>query len=148
MQLTDSRRMAINMAVVAQVHLAWQQYHNTIKRHSRANDINDIDQAISQLTQQAMFSQAASESDRIQSEARALRSAMSQLLAYAEAQDAYGAMLLSLNLDPVPGNYQQLSVTEISHQLDETYTRWDSGRLPVSQQVAGEAQEREVDNHG
>ncbi len=148
MQLTDSRRMAINMAVVAQVHLAWQQYHNTVKRHGRANDINDIDQAISQLTQQAMFSQAASESDRIQSEARALRSAMSQLLAYAEAQDAYGAMLLSLNLDPVPGNYQQLSVTEISHQLDETYTRWDSGRLPVSQQVAGEDQESEVDNHG
>ncbi|OQX34366.1 MAG: hypothetical protein B0D91_12660 [Oceanospirillales bacterium LUC14_002_19_P2] len=136
MQLTDARRMAVNMAVVAQVHLAWQHYRNTLNRYQRAGELNGIDQDIARLTRQAMSHQAASDIERIQSEARALRSAMNRLLAYAEAQDAWGAMLFSLNLDPVPEDYQQWSVADISHALDSTYAHWESGAIPTVQVIA------------
>ena len=136
MQLTDARRMAVNMAVIAQVHLAWQHYQNTLNRYQRAGEFYGIDQDIARLTGQAMRSQAASDIERIQSEARALRSSMNRLLAYAEAQDAWGGMLFSLNLDPVPEDYQQWTVMDISRVLETTYTQWESGAIPTIQAIA------------
>ena len=109
-QLSITRRLALNMAVVAQVHLSWQGYRNIIRLLQHAKRLDAVDSEISDLTRQAQASEAAGGIELIRNELRALRSKMGHLLAYTEAQESYGAFLLSLGLNPIPENYHEMSV--------------------------------------
>lgn len=147
-QLSNARRLAVQMGVVTQVHLAWQQYQNASNRYDRADEIRSIDQDIASLSRQAQSSQAINGFARIQNDARALRSQMGQLLAYADAQSAYGNLLFALNLDPVPDNYQQLSVSDVRQSLDTTYARWESGKIPYATVVERKKEKELKDTNG
>ncbi|WP_461538500.1 TolC family protein [Spongorhabdus nitratireducens] len=130
-QLTETRRMAVQMGIIAQTHLAWQHYKNSATRYGRASEVHGIDEEIARLTRQGRQNRAVSELDEIQNDAKALRSAMARLLSYAEAQDAYGSLLFSLSLNPVPEDYQLQSVAQISQHLTETFGSWESGEMPA-----------------
>ena len=88
-----------------------------------------MDRDISQLTEQAVASQAAGELDQIQGEARALRSAMAGMLAYAEAQASFGNLLVSAGFDPVPEAYQTRDVATLADELSTNFAPWERGRF-------------------
>ncbi|MBL4581772.1 MAG: TolC family protein [Gammaproteobacteria bacterium] len=123
-QLAQTRRLAINMAVVANVHLTWQDYNNALRSLDYARLLSDIDQEISQLTANAATSRAGSESEAIQNELRAFRSEMERMLSYAEMQGAYGSLMVSLGFDPVPENYQTMTVDELANYLEQQFQQW------------------------
>ncbi|MBT8372260.1 MAG: TolC family protein [Deltaproteobacteria bacterium] len=125
-QLAIARRLALNMAVVAQVHLSWQQYRNIIRLLGHAKRLDAVDREISDLTQQARASQAVNGIELIQNEVRALRSKMEHRLAYTEAQESLGAFLLSLGLNPIPGNYHAMSVQALTESLQSFYNLIDA----------------------
>ncbi len=116
-ELAIARRQAISAAVITQVHLSWQAFQNTNQSLDYATRLNSIDQRISTLARQAKASQASSGAQSLQRDVQALQSQMSALIAHAEAQGSYGTLLTSLGLNPVPENYQQLSVTELADTL-------------------------------
>ncbi len=129
--LALARRMAINMATVARVHLSWQDYTNSLRRIDRSAALDDINQELSRLTRQASAYDAANDIELIQSEMRALSSYIEKLLNYASAQDAYGGFLLSLGLNPVPESYQVMTMDELSRAIGNALSGWHKGRLPV-----------------
>ena len=90
-QLSVARRLAVNMAIIARVHLSWQNHQNTVKRLHHARRLNDVDQEISNLTQSAQESEAASGVKSIQNNIRAFRSKLGHMLAYAEVHDSLAA---------------------------------------------------------
>ncbi|NOQ34658.1 MAG: hypothetical protein GQ569_02025 [Methylococcaceae bacterium] len=130
-ELAKSRRLAVNTAVVAGVHLAWQNYTNSINRLEQAAFLNEIDREIAELTRNAEKNRSGSEVEAIQSEFKAFNSELSHLLDYAQAQDSFGAFLVSLGSNPVPENYQSLSVKELSIVLNEKYQGWEHGKLEI-----------------
>jgi outer membrane protein TolC len=130
-QITTSRRMAMNMAVVAKVHLAWQAYNNSLNRLQQADYMSEIDQQISSLTKTAQINDAASGVEVIQNEFRAFRSMMSNSLAYAESQDAFGAFVVSLGISAVPMDYQSLSVDELAAAVGQEFKLLESGNIPM-----------------
>jgi multidrug efflux system outer membrane protein len=130
-QLAVSRRLAVNTAVVAGVHLAWQNYNNAVGHLKQASFLNTIDSEIAALTRNAEQNRSSSEVEAIQNEFKALGSKMAHLLSYAKAQDSFGAFLVSLGSNPVPENYQALSVTELSKLLENKYKLWENGQLEI-----------------
>ncbi|MGK0296653.1 MAG: multidrug efflux system outer membrane protein [Gammaproteobacteria bacterium] len=116
-QLSVARRLAVNMATITQVHLSWQNYQNTVKQLQHAKRLNDVDQEISMLTQESQASEAVSGVNRIQNEIRAFRSKLGHMLAIAETQDALGAFIQTLGINPIPDDYQNLSVVELANKL-------------------------------
>ena len=124
-QLAIARRLALNMAVVAQVHLSWQQYRNIIRLLRHAKRLDAVDREISDLTRQAQISKAVSGIELIQNEVRSLRSKMEHLLAYTEAQESLGAFILSLGLNPIPRNYHAMSVQALTESLQSFYSLID-----------------------
>jgi outer membrane protein TolC len=128
--LDHTRRLAMNMAVIARLNLAWQEYQDALVRFDRASDINAVDADISALTTQASTAQAVGDLARIQSEVRALRSALARMLAFADTQDSYGAFLTSLGLNPVPADYQTYSVDDLAKLLGQRYDAFATGPLP------------------
>ncbi|MCK5667135.1 MAG: TolC family protein, partial [Thiotrichaceae bacterium] len=89
--LAVSRRLAVNTAVVAGVHLAWQNYNNSINRLTITAFLNDIDREIAALTRNAEKNRSSSEVEAIQAEFRAFSSEIGHLSSYAQAQDSFGA---------------------------------------------------------
>ncbi|MEY4767936.1 MAG: hypothetical protein RL637_575 [Pseudomonadota bacterium] len=130
-QLAMSRRLAVNTAVVAGVHLAWQNYNNSVGHLRQASFLNTIDSEIAALTRNAEQNRSSSEVEAIQNEFKALGSKMAHLLSYAKAQDSFGAFLVSLGSNPVPDNYQTLSVVELAKTLSTKYQLWENGKLEI-----------------
>lgn len=119
--LATNRRLMSNMATVAKLHLAWQQYQDAMKRYELSEFIGEIDDEISALTNVQRSSKTMSGLEQIRTEARTMRSLMARMLAYVEAQSNYGAFLTSLGINPVPSNYQQLALEDLSRGL-KTYS--------------------------
>jgi len=129
--LAISRRLAVNTAVVAGVHLAWQNHTNSINRLEQSSFLNDIDREIADLTRNAEKNRSGSEVEAIQTEFRAFSSQMGHLLSYAQAQDSFGAFLVSLGSNPVPENYQAMAVNDLAQVLTVKYQAWDQGHLEL-----------------
>ncbi len=130
-ELAKSRRLAVNTAVVAGVHLAWQDYMNAVDRLEQSAFLNEIDNEIAELTRNAEKNRSGSEVEAIQSEFKAFNSELSHLLDYAQTQDSFGAFLVSLGSNPVPENYQSLSVSTLSAALSTKYHGWEHGKLEI-----------------
>lgn len=129
-QLALTRRLNMNMAVMTQVHLSWQQYTNMQSKLERAEQLDTVDTDISVLSAQSRASNATSGIAQLQTEARALRSKMAKLTSYADVQSSYASFLTSLSVDPVPTDYQLLGVDELAERIDLSYENWMSERLP------------------
>ncbi len=130
--LDHTRRLAMNMAVIARLNLAWQEYNNALVRFDRASDIDSVDRDISALTTQAAASDAVDDLARIQNDVRAVRSSLARMLAFADTQDTYGAFLTSLGLNPVPENYQTYSVEDLARVIASRYDAIATGPLPTA----------------
>ncbi len=130
-QLTINRKLAINMAVITGVHITWQDYRNSITQYERAQYLQEIDEEISKLTRNAEANQAETGAAAIQSELRAFRSRISQMQSYADAQEAFGALMVSLGINPIPLDYQQRSVKELSVEVASSF---DSMMFPYTKE--------------
>ncbi|WP_176426477.1 MULTISPECIES: TolC family protein [Cobetia] len=130
-QMVEARRLASNMATLARVNLGWQQYHNSLDSLSIAQRFQALDEQIADFSKQARASRAISGTASLLNQAKALNSVLSNSLAYADAQDAYGGFLFSLGFNPVPEDYQRYDVDALANNLNEAFRQWSSGTLPL-----------------
>jgi len=130
-QLAATRRLAVNMAVVAGVHLSWQEYFNSVRRVNQASEISSVDQEIARITLAAEQNAAASPVVSIQKELKSFRSVIGHRLAYAQVHEAFGSFIVSMGLNPVPENYQQLTVEELGKAIHNHYAVWEKGDIEL-----------------
>ena len=122
-QLTISRKLAMNMAVVAGVNITWQDYQNSIIQFDRATLLNEIDTQLFELTNLQEANSVGTNIATIQSKLRAFSSSMGEREAYATAQTAYGAYLSSLGINPIPDNYIQMPLNNLAASISENFIR-------------------------
>ena len=133
--MTVARRLAANMAVITTLHVSWQEYADANARLDQAKRIDDIDKEISKLTEESVSTDAVSGMDRIRSEIRALRSAVARVLAYSDAQDAYGRFLLSVGLVPDVSASLNAPEPQLAAKIKESLDKWEKGDLPSVEKV-------------
>ncbi|MBT3144905.1 TolC family protein [Neptunomonas phycophila] len=132
--MVEARRMAASMGVIAQVNLGWQQYRNAIDALDLSQQFEELDNQIAGFNSQARASSAISGTESLLSEARAVNSQLTNLLSYAEAQEAYGNFMLSVGFNPVPSDYQHYSIEELASVITQGFDLWTSG-VPSEQQL-------------
>ena len=132
--MVEARRMAASMGVIAQVNLGWQQYRNAIDALDLSQQFEELDNQIAGFNSQARASSAISGTESLLSEARAVNSQLTNLLSYAEAQEAYGNFMLSVGFNPVPSDYQHYSIEELASVITQGFDLWASG-VPSEQQL-------------
>ncbi len=120
-ELIINRKLAINMGVVAGLHIAWQDYRNSQKQLGQAEYLNEIDSEIARLASSAERSTKGTGVATIENELRALRSKISHMQTYASTQEAFGAFALSLGLNPIPFDYQKYSVDELADVVSSQF---------------------------
>jgi outer membrane protein TolC len=133
--LAVTRRLAFNMAVVTRVNVAWRRYMDAQSQFDRAQQINDVEQNIAELTATQEQANAQSQVERVRNDASALRAALRRMEAYASAQDSLGALFLSLSLNPVPDNFREMDIAQLVGVLDNSMTPWEHGALPKPEEA-------------
>jgi len=98
----DTRRLALSMAVLTQVHLAWRRYQEALSEFNIAKQLEDVESKIFDHTAAAGEALSVNEQDIVITRAAALRSKLRRGLAYAKLQNALGRIYDSIGKDIMP----------------------------------------------
>ena len=101
-EVAKQQRLALNMAVLTQVHVAYRGYIGYKRAFELSGKMNDVDQRILTHTQNATRSDAAGKLAEIRAGASAVMSELRLYQAYGALQNASGQMMATLGLDPLP----------------------------------------------
>lgn len=122
--LADQRRMASQMAVTAQVHLARQQYANALQQLDRANDIWEIDRSIAEVS--ASRSQVALQGglELVANQTSSILSQLRRYQAFAQAQAAEARLQSTVGAEAQIGSVDELSLDELTEALKQRHSVW------------------------
>jgi outer membrane protein, multidrug efflux system len=139
--LVDVRREALSIAVLAKLHIAYQQYLAASRDYRRSTELADVDQRLSQQITNRAATDVQGDLERISSEVSAVFSELRRYQAYAEAQAAFCRIYASLGVDPVPSEAAVFDIPELSREIRRGMQDWQRGRVvePVADAGRGPA---------
>jgi outer membrane protein TolC len=111
--LADQRRLATQMSVLAQVHLARLQLFNAQSQYQRADAIFEADRRIAEHTRNRENVQQ-SKLDRVANETSAILSLLRRYQAMAQVQAAGSRLLATVGEEPALGSVDELSVDQLA----------------------------------
>jgi outer membrane protein TolC len=122
--LADQRRIATQMAVVMQVHLARLQLANARSQFTRADAIYGTDQKIAEQVRSRANAQAQSKLDQVANETTALLSLLRRYQALAQVQVAENRLMANLGVEPRIGSTSELSLAQLTEQIQSGHAVW------------------------
>lgn len=122
--LADQRRVATQMAVLAQVHLARLQLVNARNQFTRADTIYGTDQRIVEQVRNRASALAQSKLEVVANETTAILSLLRRYQALAQVQVAENRMLATLGLEPQIGSTHELPLKELTSQIAQAQAPW------------------------
>ena len=122
--VAHEQRLALTMAVLTQVHVA--QSDLDAKRHEfeLMQQLNDVDQQILLHTRNAAQASAEGKLAEIRVATDAMISELRLYDTYGELQGAYGNLLATLGLDPVPETVKGEDLATLEQAIDQERQRW------------------------
>ena len=135
--LAEARRLALSMAVLAQVNVSYLRFQQALAEFDSAAQLRDVEIRILDATTAQGLTAAIGELDVIQAEVSALLAELRRDAAYAGVQNAYGAMLVSIGADPLPDQVADLSVETLSSGIRNSLRAWEEGNVPLLLPEAG-----------
>lgn len=102
--LAREQRLAACVAVLAEVHVAWIDFNSRKERFQLVQELNGVDQRMLEQTRNAAAADANGKLAEIRAATSALMTQLRLYESYSAYQDAYGEMLTSLGIDPLPPN--------------------------------------------
>ena len=113
-QLVKIKRLALRMAVLAQVHVISSQYHGAAKQFERADKLWSIEQRLAEASGNQQRSGTVNEIERIGVETSAISAELRRFQTYAQLQSTFGKLQTTLGADPISGKLDSLTVEGIS----------------------------------
>ena len=136
-KLAAHKRMTIQMAVLAQVHLARQQYENAYLLYERSDAIWGVDQRIFEHSANREDAQTQSKLERIANNTAAIVSLLRRYQALAQVHAANGKLQATLGLEPRVDDLNTIGLGELTSLVDEAMHRWGAQlAVPVSPEAA------------
>ncbi len=127
-KLADQRRMATQMSVLTQVHLARLQLINARNQYDRADSIYDTDSKIAEVMRNRQAVQAQSKLDVVSTETASILSLLRRYQALAQVQVAESRMQATLGMEPKIGSTSELSLKELTEQIGRARASWSALR--------------------
>jgi len=138
-KLAEHKRMAVQMAVLAQVHLARQQYENAYRLFERSDAIWDVDQRIFEHSANREAAQAQSKLERISSNTAAIVSLLRRYQSLAQVYTANGKLQATLGLEPRVEDLNAITLTNLVPLVDKAMREWNSVVLAARTADAADA---------
>ncbi len=131
-KLADQRRMATRMAVLAQLHLARQQYADACRQFERADVLWQVDGRISAYIGNQETAGKQTRLDRIANDTTAILSLLRRYQALAAAHAAASRLQATLGMQPELSAVDDVALPALTEQLAKALRDWNQGALPES----------------
>jgi outer membrane protein TolC len=119
--LADLKREAMSMAVLAKLHIAYQQYLDASKQFRRAQQVADVDQRLYEQIRNRNATDVGGDLERISAQVSAEMSQLQRYQSYAETQSALGRLYATMGIDPLPeGEVDTLDLVSLDRALRRT----------------------------
>lgn len=129
-ELARQRRIAAQMALLAQVHIARLELAASFNQLALSDRIWSIDQSIRSTMANRADAQTESELSRVATETATIVSLLRRYQALAEFQSSVGAMQATLGMEIDLGSVDGMSLAELSSAIGGWQRSWNEGRLP------------------
>lgn len=125
LDVAKMQRMALNMAVLTQVHVARSELAAKTRQFDLFKQMNDVDGQILEHTHNATVANAQGKLEEIRIATQAMMSELRLYQSYGELESAYGQMLATLGLDPVSDKLNGQDLASIEKSIADAQQRWD-----------------------
>ena len=137
--LADQRRVATQMAILAQMHIARLQYANAIQQYQRSDAIWKVDDRISRHTTNRELAETQGKLEMVASNTATILSQLRRYQALAGAHAAASRLQATLGMEPEIGSVQDLSLKDLQTAVGAAINQWEKGELPGRAKLAAVA---------
>ena len=127
-ELARMRRVAMQMTVVAQVHLAGLQARNALDRLDNAEALQGVERQIESRMVNRHLAGTISRAELVRAQTAAIVAELQRYQALAGFHSAMGRLQASLGLEPEISSIQTTSLDAIEREIGVTLDRWYGGR--------------------
>ncbi|HEV7856994.1 MAG TPA: TolC family protein [Herminiimonas sp.] len=128
--LADQRRMAMQMAVLSQLHIALLQYANTARQYERSDAIAQVDGRIAQHIANQADAQKQSTLDKISQQSTSVLSQLRRYQALSNAQAAASRLQATLGMEPSVDASSGMPLATLTAAVTKSLQTWNQGTLP------------------
>ncbi|MEI7610640.1 MAG: TolC family protein [Rhodospirillaceae bacterium] len=126
-KLKEVKHAALSMAVMAQVNVAYLRLQQATEEYVTAQQQASVERRIFQQMQNAGEATQVGDLAVIQEAAENVYAALRRDSAYANLQNAYGAMMVSIGADPLPDTIADNSLPTLVAEISNTLHHWGDG---------------------
>jgi outer membrane protein TolC len=101
-EITRAQRLALNMAVLSQVRIAYRDVEGKLREFAMAEEVNDVDTEIHAATRSTNESGASDRMQLIRAEASSVVSELRRWQSYSNLALAWAQLNSSIGVDPMP----------------------------------------------
>lgn len=130
-EVAKSRRLAQRMAVLAQVHVAERQYHNTVSQYQQSDELWKVDKRLYDLSAARSANDAQGMLERVAGRASAIASQLRRFQTYAQVEQAYAKMQASIGEDLMPETVASHDLKSLSAAIAARLAQWSDGVEPT-----------------
>ena len=116
--LAEQRRMALQMTLLTQVHVARQLYDNALLELGRADAIWSVDRRLADYAKSQQVAQTGNALERVSAGASAILSLLRRYQAVAKAHEAASSLQATLGVDPAIGSVDQMGLPELAERVE------------------------------
>jgi len=127
LEVAEARRMAVQMVVLSQLHLAKHHYHDALRQFERAESIYIVDRHLSELALSQERTQMGSPLERISRDVTRILSSVRMYQAMARVNEASGQIQTTLGLEPNIGSLDEASLASLRREIIHSYAQMDIG---------------------
>ncbi len=133
-KVAQSRRMALQMTVLTQVHLSYHQYDDAVHQYQRADAIADVDTQLENIASAQEQSQMGNKLEHISANVIAILSVARRYQSMAKVQEAMSHVQATLGMEPEVGSLDEMDLPAIQKTIKQSLNHW-SDQLNNNSQV-------------
>ena len=131
-KVANAKRVALRMAVLAQVHVSHRQFQNAGKQYLRADELYQVEQRLAEFAKVRAENDAQSVMERIANQTSAIAARLRRYQSYAQMESAYGKMQATLGQDLLPEQIASRDLDTLSAVIAERIEAWAHGSVTAS----------------
>lgn len=129
-EVSRIRRLALSVAVLTQVNLAYQQLLRSTEMLQTATAIDDVQRKIAQVVNAAVAVAAQSDAERIRRFLNATSAELERDRAFSEVHGSLGNLYAAIGVDLVPPTVDMTDLKPLTRDVKRAIADWEAGRLP------------------
>lgn len=125
--VAEARRMAVQVAVLSQLHLATHQYNDALRQYARAEAIFEVDLRLSELARSEELTQMGAPLERISRDVTQILSSVRMYQSMARVNEACGRVQATLGLEPQISSLDELDLQALRQEVVHGYEQVAAG---------------------